>query len=440
MLAACGPQATPQATQPPAQEATPEAATISWWNQYSTETVQSVAPKIIEEFQALYPRITVTYEISGGPPGGGDFMEVLLSRIAGGNPPETATLFAPPSQFAARGSLLAIDDFMANATWAKPDAFYEGVLKTCQWQGKTYGLPASAGAASIIINKAKFEAKGISTKREDFPKTWAELRKLSAEFLVRENGELKQAGFVPPWSATWLYSMWSELNGGKIFDAQNAKYVIASDQNIEWLEAWVQWLDEEYGGDAEEMSLYGAWDTAYPPDSTLFKEIAAMGVEGSWATTDVAFPFEWEVMKFPVGPSGSKQYVAFWPNWFVVPKGAPHPQEAFLFIEYFATKGWETWYRAIMDTPAWKAFPRDVITAKLIDAQGQERAQDIHNFFAAYLEDAVDMWNSPIEDFASSTLGTAVEEVVHKAKGPREALQEAQGLCQAKLEETLKGG
>jgi ABC-type glycerol-3-phosphate transport system substrate-binding protein len=167
-LTGCASSATPApdqpaaaATKPPAAAATEqpteaaaqaaEAVTISWWNQYQTDTVKEAVARIIPDFQAKYPNIKVEYEISGGPPGGGDLAEVLLSRIAGGNPPDTVTLFGPPSQYGALGSLEAIDDLMAKATLAKPGAFYENVLKTCQWQGKTYGLPASAGALAIYI-------------------------------------------------------------------------------------------------------------------------------------------------------------------------------------------------------------------------------------------------------------------------------------------------
>jgi len=68
---------------------------------------------------------------------------------------------------------------MAVAKYAKPDQFYEGVLQSCKWNGKTYGLPASAGDGCIFLNKKIFDAAGVSTKREDFPTTWDGLRALS---------------------------------------------------------------------------------------------------------------------------------------------------------------------------------------------------------------------------------------------------------------------
>jgi multiple sugar transport system substrate-binding protein len=445
-LAACTPAAPAAPAQPAAAEAEAEekpaaAATgpvkITWWNQYSTATVKEMIPKIVEQFQNEYKDITVEYELTGGPPGGGNYDEVLLSRIAGGNAPDSATLFSPPVPFAARGSLLAIDEMMAGAKWAKPGAFYEAPHKSCQWQGKSYGLASSAGPGSMFLSVPQFQAKGISTKREDFPKTWDDLKALSAEFVVWEKDELKQAGFMP-WATSWLRPAWSGLNGGQLYDSANNRYALDSQENITWLDYMVKWLDEQYQGDIEKVNLYGNWEGTYP--NTAFNlGKAALAQEGSWSTTDAEIPFEWEVAKFPTGPSGKTSVTGFWPNWFVIPQGSPHAQEAFLFIEYFATKGWETWYLYIMDLPSWKDFPADVLTTKLVDAAGADRAKDIHLFYTDYLKDAVEMWTSPIDSFAGETMAAAMDEVMHKVKTPAEALQEAQKLCQSKLEETLKG-
>ena len=65
-LAACAPAAAP-ATAPAAAG---EQTTISWWNGFSTPTVQEIVPQIIGDFEAKHPNIRIEYEISGGPPGG----------------------------------------------------------------------------------------------------------------------------------------------------------------------------------------------------------------------------------------------------------------------------------------------------------------------------------------------------------------------------------
>jgi len=167
---------------------------------------------------------------------------------------------------------------------------------------------------------------------------------------------------------------------------------------------------------------------------------AAIADSGAWACTDAAIPFDWEVVKFPKGPSGSTMLTGFWPNWWALPKGTPHPQEAFLFSEYFCTKGWGVWYAdATMDMPAWKEFPRDTMNKALVKLLGAEKATDVQNFLLDYMADTAEMWTSPIEDFANDTLNAMLDEVLHLTKPAEQALKEAQTLCQSKLEETLKG-
>jgi multiple sugar transport system substrate-binding protein len=410
---------------------------ISWFNPYTTKTTQEVLPLVMAEFEKQNPNIKVDFQNPGGTGGGGSYNEALLSRIAGGNPPDVATLFSTPAEFAASGSLLAIDDYMSAAKTAKPDAFFSAPLKSCQWQGKTYALPSSAGAGGVYMNADMFKTKNIQTDRSQFPKTWDDVKQLSKEFVVVESGEIKQAGFVPFVGNNWLYPAWSAMNGGKIFDAASNKYMIDSDPNVQWLDYWLKWLDDQYGGDYEKLNQAAHWDDIYP-DSAFNQKKLAMGLSGSWAVTDAEIPFAWEVAKLPYGPGGTKSMTAFWPNWWAIPKGTAHPEEAFRFVEFISTTGWEIWYGYIMDTPSWKQFPPTVSTTKLVTAVGKERAAEVDKFFADYLNDAVEMWTSPVESFANDTLGAAVNEVLSKKKSAKDALAEAQKLCQDKLEETLK--
>ena len=69
--------------------------------------------------------------------------------------------------------------------------------------------------------------------------------------------EALAAGFMPPWGASWLYPVWSALNGGQIFDATNNLYTVNSAENVEWIEYWAKWLNDAYGGDFEQINIAG---------------------------------------------------------------------------------------------------------------------------------------------------------------------------------------
>ncbi len=416
-----------------------EKVTISWWSAFTTDTCKKVFPEVVKEFEDMYPYITVDFEISGGPPGGGDFMQVLLARIAAGNPPDTATLWSTPVQYAARGSLLAMDDFMAQAKWARQGSFFEGPIGSCQWRGKTYGLPASASDSAMFINTDKLKAKNLSIKREDMPKTWDDLKALSAEFVVYKGGDLKEIGFAPWTGISWEFPLWSALNGGVVYDPTQEQYFLNSDQNIEVFDYWLKWLEEQYKGDVEKFNAAGNWSGTYP-DSGFAMQLAAMASDGFWAIPDAPIKVPFEVFDYPVGPSGKGTATAWWPNWWAMPKGCAHPPEAFLLCEWFATKGWERWLTyGAADLSAWKDFPKDIINVQMVDLLGKDRTLELTQYFVDYLAKGCPMWNSPVEDFATTTLTSALDETLHKTKTPKQALDEAQQLCTSKLQDALKG-
>ncbi len=123
ILAACGGAAAPTASEPTAPPAAtaltaapaataPTAApaapatiapsagqvVISWFNPYTTKTTQEALPKVMEEFEKQNPDIKVDYQNPGGSGGAGSYNEALLSKIAGGNAPDIATLFCQNRQ------------------------------------------------------------------------------------------------------------------------------------------------------------------------------------------------------------------------------------------------------------------------------------------------------------------------------------------------------
>lgn len=452
-LAACQParptsttapsEPTSISTQPAAESTaqevpTQEPVTIDFWNPMGFEEAKIHVPVIVKNFETMYPWITVNYELTGGPPGGGDFIEVLLARVAAGNPPDCAMMWTPATQYAIRGVLFPIDDFMATAKYAYPGSFYEAVMGSCMWQGKTYALPAGAADTSIFISIPMFEEKGLSTKRDDFPRTWDELKALSAQFVIWEGDLLKKAGFVP-WAVDFTRPAWVQCNGGKFYDQNNVSYeVLDSENNVEWLNFLVTWLDEQFMGDVEKVNQSGTWGLV--ADNTAFNlGNCAMADDGCWKTTQGHVPFAFEVAPYPIGPSGSKSYTMWWSNWEVVLTGAKHPYEGFLFNEYFCTFGWSYWYENVSPEPlAWKDAPPDLRCKALVDVVGEEKAQELEAFFKKYLaEAAAEMWNSPIEDYATDIISTAIDKALHKVKRPDQALADARQLCQAKLDEVV---
>ena len=436
VLAACGPTSTvpPTASGP---------VTISFWTPGGSDVFCAGFDTIGANFTALEPNITITKECNAG--GVDDYNTVLQAAIAAGNPPDSTIIWTSPVTYAAVNGVEALDDLMAASKYSQAANWPPAVLASCQWKGKTYGLPVAAGSYAMFYNQEAFEAKGIPSGRADFPKTWDEIRRLSAEFVQWDGDTLLSAGFIP-WADPVQINIWSALNGSQLYDSASGKYTIDSEQNIEMMQFALDWLDEQYKGDWVKVQASDNWGgyadgNGRPP--AFQNGNLAMHDSGFWFTGDIyGSEFNgwsrWEVAQYPVGPSGSKSVSGYWPNWLVIPKGSKHVAEAFKYLDYMSVEGIKVWFAAVPDLPTNKLVPTDLIPKTVIEKRGQEFGADVTAFFHQQLDIATPMWNSPVVEFGHDQVSKAVDAVLNKISTPKDALTAAQAASQAELERVLK--
>ncbi len=418
---------------------------ITFWTPGGSPAFCDVHTQIAKDYAAVEPKVAVDFQCGTDSEA---FAERLLGSIAAGNPPEATIIWDTPVSFGVRGALRPLDDLMKAAKYSQVENWPAAVLKSCQFNGKTYGLPVTAGTYGIWYNQEMFEAKGIPTDRASFPKTWDELRKLSKEFTQWKGDKLVSAGFVlfEPTDLPYTLPVWSALNGGKLYDAANQRYSIDAESNTAMMEYFVSWLDEEYQGDINKVKRSGSW-RPYPSDEGQPPEFQAghlAGVEwGSWgmgdfyAYGDPAFQ-KWEVAPYPVGPGGKSVVSAYWPNWLVIPDGTEHPEEAFAYLDFMSGVGVAKWFAAIPDLPT-NARVANVVPEVAAKKRDEAVAEDATAFFRTQLDVATPMWDSPVQSFAIDQLRGAIERILAKESPPSDALAEAQKACQAELEKALKG-
>lgn len=375
------------------------------------------------------------------------FMEVLLARIAAGNPPDAMVLWETPMSLAVRGSLAALDELMAASKNSQEEDWPEAILASCQFDGQTYGLPFQADSYALWYNQDWFEEKGIPGDRDSFPKTWDELRELSKEFTRWNGDKLESAGFIPGFlvgDPAEELPMWAALNGGQIFDAENQRYTIDSESNVEMLEYFLSWLDEEYQGNIRKVAESGAWG-AYPGEQgqppAFQNQRLAMMLTGAWVMGDlyeVQPKFEhWNVASIPVGPSGSETTSGYWPNWLAIPAGGANAEAAFGYLDHLSVDGALDLYATATGVPTNANVADGIAPARVVEKRGEDFAKEATEFFRGQLDIATPMWNSPVQSFATDQLRRALEQIANKAARPRAALAEAQRVCQAELESVL---
>lgn len=367
-----------------------------------------------------------------------NFIEVLLARIAAGNPPTATVLWEPPVGLGHRGALMELDEFMASSKNCQLENWPNAVLKSCQFDGKTYGLPFTAGSYAIFYNQEWFDEKGIPSDRDSFPKTWDDLRALSKEFTRWNGDKLESAGFLLPFDAITL-PIWSGLNGGQIFDADNKKYLIDSEQNIEMFEYFMSWLDEEYEGDITKVNE--SWTSLGEAPPLFQLQRLAMLPEGTWmmgSFYNVESKFEeWEVASFPVGPSGDQPVSGYWPNWMAVPSDSNDPEAGFEYLDMIAVEGAQAQFEEFPDLPTNAHVDPKIVPAKLVERRGAEFANDSVGFMRHQLDISVPMWQSPVHTFATDQLTRAIERISTKTGKPKAELAAAQQACQAELDKVL---
>lgn len=373
------------------------------------------------------------------------FTERFLGAIAAGNPPEANVIWDTPVSFGVQGALREIQDLMPTGEYTPVENWPTGVLASVQFGDKIYGLPYTAGSYAIWYNPAMLESKGISSDRDSFPKTWDELRALSKEFTQWDGDQLVTAGFVPrPNDFQVTSAVWSALNGGQLFDGENQKYTIDSEENIAFFQYFVDWIDDEYHGDysaVERSAHWGAYadDQGRPPQfqagNLLAVELGTWGLGDIYQSGEVAIE-RFDLAKYPVGPGGTESVSGYWPNWLVIPAGTQHSEQAFAYLDYLSGVGVLTLFDVLPDIPTNTKVPETTPSA-VIEKQGEAFAEEAITFFREQLAIATPMWDSPVQAVQLDQMTIAINAILNKQVSPKDGLAEAQRVCQAELDDLM---
>jgi len=412
-----------------------EPVTLTFWAPGSGKWCQNLNG-IGQGFTKLHPTIHVDKVMCGA--GSQDFLTLLLTRIAAGNPPDATVAWNSPASLGVQGALLPLDDLMAKSPRSQAKNWPSGVLASCQWNGKTYGLPATAGAYALWYNQDWFEAKGIPSSRDKFPKTWDDLRKLSKEFTHWQGGKLVSAGYIPMNDIDLIDTLyiWPRLNGGDIYDARKRTYVIDSEANVATMQYMLDWLNEEYRGDMAAVSKSGNWSGG--GNGAAFQNgRLAMMAEGSWQLSNImdgAKYKKYNLASFPIGPGGATTTAGYGPNWLVIPRGSHHVEEAFTWLDYLGSTGMREWFSQVPDLPANKTVAADLLPDIVVKTRGKAFAADVTRFLRHQLDISGPLFDSPVQSFATDQMLKTINRIMRKVAKPKVALAEAQRACQTQLE------
>jgi len=307
-----------------------EPVRLTYWNLFTTGDLRVGMMEAVQAFNAS--RSDIRIEVLDVPL----IEDKLPMTVAGGAPPDIV-LFDRfrVAQFAALGTFMALDDFIAR-DGVKRDDYFHAAWDECVFRGRTWGLPYNTDVRVLFWNKRLFREAGLDRP----PRDWDELVEFSKRLTLPadRNAPLKQVGFVPLFGNTWLY-LYGWQKGATFLDAQG-NIVINEPQTVaalEWMQKFVEW----YGADRIRRFEGGFGANALNP--FIIEKIAMVGDEVSLLSAISRYrpDLEYDVAPLPWPKDGVH---ATWSGGMamVIPRGARHPAQSWEFIKFMCGRDAQT--------------------------------------------------------------------------------------------------
>jgi multiple sugar transport system substrate-binding protein len=309
--------------------------TITMWDLWSGEEGKPFNDAL-KGFTAKYPWITVKQIVQ--PNTNNDtFDPNLINAINGGNPPDVAMPFGPDyiGQYCSSGLWQDLTPYMKADNLTIND-FAPAAITYTNYNGNQCALPSLTDAYGLYYNKKMLADAGITP-----PKTMDELMADAKQLTVRNpDGTIKVAGFVP-------LDQWEELGPGDLANAFGAKWFDSSNKpqfatDPGWASAfrWQKQLIDWYGFDNITKFYAANTNNEFNKSNAFENGKVAMTFDGEWRTAFIKrdnASFQYGTVPFPAADSSVYGSSRVGGTIVGIPKGAKHPDQAWLLVKYLAS-------------------------------------------------------------------------------------------------------
>lgn len=274
-----------------------EEITITFWHVYG-DSKGALLQNYIDEFEALYPNITVDAESQGGYD---DLRNKTILAISAG---ETPTLLVGyPDHVAGYlngNAVIPLDDFIKDETWGVDiDDFIDSYVdENMQYAGGyMYSLPYSKSTEMVVINKTKFDANETALEaagvglRTDSPYTWAELDIL-AGILVGDGADQCEYLINFDSSANFFINSIRQWDGG--YTNTDGDILVGNANTI----AMLEYVSDRF--DDNTFSLPLAWNAAYGSTNFLAQDVCMTVGSTAGISYNVPVDGSFEIVVAPI--------------------------------------------------------------------------------------------------------------------------------------------
>ncbi|MEC4017212.1 extracellular solute-binding protein [Streptomyces sp. H27-D2] len=308
--------------------------TVTWWDT-SNEAEGPAYEKLVKDFEAKYPKISVKRV-----PVSFDAAEQKFKTAAPsgkGAPDVMRTDVGWTAGFANLGYLQPLDG--TPALDGKED-FLPGPMSSAKYKGETVGVPQVTDTLGLIYNKKLFKEAGIKNP----PATWEEFIKTAKTIKARTGVAGTQLNPEGYFSLPFVYG-----EGGDMLDVKDKKITVNSPEAVKGIETAVELVKSG-------VSLKPATTDGYVNMQTSFKDgKVAMVVNGPWSTADDYTGKSFKdkanlgIAPIPAGSTG-KAAAPIGGHNYTVYRGSKNKDASYLFVKFMTSAKSQQYTATEIDT------------------------------------------------------------------------------------------
>ncbi len=319
------------------------AVTIKFYHTMGSN-LSDVLNRYIEEFNKIYPNITVVSEQVGSYD---DVREQISTEITVGSQPNIAYCYPDHVALYNLSGAVATLDNLIDSTEA--DELGGGILGLTDEQkadfiegyyneGKQFGdglmytMPFSKSTEVLYYNKTFFDANGLTP-----PKTWDEM-----EALCKKIKEIDPASIPLGYDSesNWFITM-CEQYGSDYTSATGDHYLFDNDVNRAFVKRFREWYQNGY---LTTQTLYGGYTSGLFTAETGTKSYMSIGSSAGAthqrpaAGADGTYPFEVGITTIPQIDASNPKVISQGPSVCIFKKDNPQEVVAsWLFVKFLTT-------------------------------------------------------------------------------------------------------
>ena len=300
-----------------------------------------------DKWKEIFPAFTEAYPWATVEPVCNVNDDKAIKLINAGNAPDVVQSFGVDNvgSFCNSGAWQDLNPYIQGGDGIDMSQFPAAALTYTAWNDEQCALPFLTDTFGLYYNTDLLEAAGLSGP----PKNTTELQDYAKKLTEwNTDGSIKVAGFVP--NSTYYCCAFTAVNLAYMF---GAKYLDDSGQasfasDPAWAAA-LQWQhdfiadvygdgDFQTGADKLTEFISGAGNE-WNAQQDLGTGRVAMTIDGEWRNAFVPDDLNYDTAPLPVTPDRTDLYGGGPSGGTVIalPKGSPHPPEAWLLLKWLAT-------------------------------------------------------------------------------------------------------